>query len=297
MFPLLFLPALLIVAASSFPAIAQTPQISPRASSCLAVATETDIIEYVMAAPFAMRGNKSMRVWETDSKEWQAARNAAVAWAKGDCRAFADAARTMSYEAKLLRDSASDQSYWVLRDNKVRPSHQGVFAFRAPEEMHKARGLVIDAPHMGTDYRFDDSRAVRTFRDTGAVAFLQNTAFRCSLSTTSGCSTVTSIYACGGKEMRDSDVVHSVRHGYYAVYDGIESVRDYMHFEYHGAAGSTNAPGCLGTAHLSQASSTPLSPDEDDGTYPHRLWQALEKQLDPKCARAFGCFTRVRMAP
>ncbi|WP_141734089.1 hypothetical protein [Oligoflexus tunisiensis] len=262
-------------------------------STCLPVASETDLVAYIAAAPFALKANAGMKIWETDSKEWQAARQAALAWADANCEKFVAAAQTMAYEASLLRDATSGHSYWVLRENKNQPAYQGVFAFRAPEEVKQARGLVIDAPHMGSDYATADGRAVRTFRDTDAVAFLQNTAHRCSLTSTSGCSPVTSSYACGEGGVRNSDVVHSIRNGYYAVYDGIESARDYYHLEYHGAGKSTNASGCMGTAHISQASSLKLTAEEDDGTWPNRFWRSMEQNLGAGCVcyhqRESGC--------
>jgi hypothetical protein len=269
------------------------PTAQTMAGSCLPQTEETDIVDYVMTAPFAQKVNEGMKIWDTTSAEWTAARDAARAWANNDCSRFLEAARTMKYTAKILRDATNGHSYWVLRDNTEQPSYQGVFAFRAPEEVTDARPLVIDAPHMGSDYKSTDSRAIRLFRDVNAVAFLQNTAHRCSLKTISGCSEVTSSYACGAGGVRDSDVVHSVKHAYFAVYDGIESMRDDFHFEYHGAGKSTNAPNCAGTVHVSQASNMSLTVEEDEGTYPSRVWHKLEEKLGPDCVcyhqREKGC--------
>ncbi|MDX2050844.1 MAG: hypothetical protein SFV15_00545 [Polyangiaceae bacterium] len=246
-----------------------------------------DLVEYIRAAPYSKAGT-TMQIWETQSSKWQAARSAALAWAKGDCSLFRASAVTMGYEAILLTDPKDLRSYWVLRD--ISSQFQGVFAFREPKEAATTRPLVIDSPHFGFD--FQDDRAIRLFRDTGAVAFLQNSADRCSLPSCSGCSLVQN-YSCEGECMRDSDVVHSVRNGYFAIYDGLEAARDDWHFEYHGASVSNNIRGCTGAAHISQASNVQLPAEEDDHTYPNRFWTALKKRVGDACAcyhqRQEGC--------
>ena len=251
---------------------------------------EGDLTQRVMAEPFAGRnGPAQMTVVPRGSAVWEAGRSAALAWARGDCPAFLGAAQQMGYRAVSLRDSATGQRHWLLTDaGGAQGRYNGVFAFRHPAERDAARPLVIDAPHRGYDW--NDDRAVRAYRQTDAVAFLQNTAHRCNLADCSGCSAVQS-YPCGCE--RESDVVHSTNHLYYAVYDGLESARDDLHLEYHGAAASANAAGCVGTAHVSQASSQKLSAAQDDGTYPNRFWQALQRRLGDTCVcyhqRETGC--------
>jgi len=256
-------------------------------SDCLS-RVSADLLVYLAAAPYSGSAAMTMPIWETTSDKWQAARAAALAWANKDCASFATAARTMGYEAVRLEDATTHRNYWVLRD--VSSQYQGVFAFRDPGELTGTRSLVIDSPHFGFDFR--DDRAIRLFRDINAVAFLQNTAHRCNLTSCSGCSEVQN-YACDGTCMRDSDVVHAIRNGYFAVYDGLEAARDDLHFEYHGASVSNNLPGCVGTAHISQASSMKLTPAEDDGTYPNRFWTAIKKGVGDACAcyhqRQTGC--------
>jgi len=247
-----------------------------------------DLLDYLAAAPYSGSAAMTMPIWETTSDKWQAARVAALAWANKDCASFATAARTMGYEAVRLEDAATGRNYWVLRD--VSSQFQGVFAFRDPGELTGTRSLVIDSPHFGFDFR--DDRAIRLFRDVNAVAFLQNTAHRCNVTSCSGCSEVQN-YACDGTCMRDSDVVHAIRNGYFAVYDGLEAARDDLHLEYHGAGVSNNLPGCAGTVHISQASSMKLTPAEDDATYPNRFWTAMKKGVGDACAcyhqRQTGC--------
>ncbi len=250
--------------------------------------TAADLLVYLAAAPYSGSAAMTMPIWETASAKWQAARAAALAWANKDCASFAIAAQTMGYEAVRLEDATTRRNYWVLRD--VSSQFQGVFAFRDPGELTGTRSLVIDSPHFGFDFR--DDRALRLFRDVNAVAFLQNTAHRCNVTSCSGCSEVQN-YACEGTCMRDSDVVHATRNGYFAIYDGLEAARDDLHFEYHGASMGNNLPGCVGTAHISQASSMKLTPAEDDGTYPNRFWTAIKKGVGDACAcyhqRETGC--------
>lgn len=256
-------------------------------AGCLPV-IRADLSQVVMAAPFAGRaGPARMAVIPRADPRWQAAQQAALAWAAADCRAFQAAAIAMGYQAQEVIDSADDRHHWVLTD--ASGLYNGVFVLRAPSERAGARKLVIDSPHLG--YDFTDDRAIVAYRRLGAVAFLQNTAHRCNLDSVSGCSAVSS-YACGDGGVRTSDVVHAVEHLYYAVYDGLEQARDDLHLEYHGAAASANAPGCSGTAHLSQASSIKLGAAED-GSFPGRLWQALSRRLGEGCVcyhqRETGC--------
>lgn len=257
-------------------------------SACL-TETSGDLAQVVMNAPFAGRnGPAQMTIVPVGSPRWLAGRRAALAWAAADCAAFRAAATDMGYRASLLRDTVSGTRHWVLVDDSQ--LYNGVFVFRAPEELAAARPLVVDAPHLG--YDFTDDRAVRVYRELGAVALLQNTAHRCNLADLSGCSNVVN-YACGAGGVRASDAVHATAHLYYAVYDGLEQARDDMHLEYHGAAATANAAGCAGTAHISQASNKKLSAQADDGTFPSRAWQALTARLGDACVcyhqRESGC--------
>lgn len=258
------------------------------APSCLR-AVSADLVAYLARAPYATRsGPARMTVYPTASPAWQAARRAAMAWAADDCAAFASAARDMGYDAIELTDAVTRRRHWVLIES-TGASYNGVFAFVAPGDRARARPLVIDSPHLG--YDFTDDRAPRVYRDTAAVAFLQNTAHRCNSDVCSGCSAISN-YACGGCVV-ESDVVHSTGQLFYAVYDGLESARDDLHFEYHGASASNNLGACVGSVHLSQASSRDLTAAVDDGTYPHRLWLALERSLGDACVcyhqRETGC--------
>jgi hypothetical protein len=268
--------------------VTDAPDVIDAPVSCLRVVRD-DLAAYVMAAPYATSsGAARMAVVASTSDLWRAGRRAAMAWAADDCAGFADAARAMGYDAVELVDTVRGGRHWVLRE----PSgsrFNGVFVFAAPAERARARALVIDSPHRGFD--FNDDRAVVAYRETRAVAFLQNTAHRCNLDVCSGCSTISN-YACGGCVV-ESDVAHSSNQLYYAVYDGLEAARDDLHFEYHGASAANNAAGCSGTVHLSQASSRDLTPAIDDGTYPNRLWRALESSLGAACVcyhqRETGC--------
>ena len=264
------------------------PDVAPDAPSCLR-AMRTDLVAYLARAPYASRaGPRHMTLHPATSIPWQAARRAAQAWAAGDCAAFTDAARAMGYDALEVTDTVAGLRHWVLIE-AAGASYNGVFAFVAPADRARARPLVIDSPHLG--YDFTDTRAAQTYRDTAAVAFLQNTAHRCNSNVCSGCSAISN-YACGGCVV-ESDVVHSTGQLFYAVYDGLEAARDDLHLEYHGAAASNSPPTCGATVHLSQASSRDLTPAADDGTYPNRLWRAFERSLGATCVcyhqREPGC--------
>jgi hypothetical protein len=260
---------------------------------CLPV-SEEDLAALIGALPLApSSGTPRMAVYDTSSPQWRAAHDAALAWAAADCPAFAAAARGMGYRAREIRDRVTGHHHWVLTDESA--SYNGVFVFRAPAERAAALPLVIDAPHLGFDFR--DTRAVLAYRDVPGVALLQNTAHRCNANVCSGCSRISN-YACTDCEgmadgPRVSDVVHSVNQLYYAVYDGLEEARDDLHFEYHGAGSQAQATGCSGTAHISQASSIKLDAAVDDGTFPNRFWRALQARIGEGCVcyhqRQTGC--------
>lgn len=261
----------------------------PAGADCLPV-EEGDLSSRIMAVPFAGKsGPAQMAVVPRGSALWQAGRDAALAWAAADCAAFQRAADAMGYRAFTLRDTATGARHWLLVEATTPSRYNGVFAFRHPDERAAARPLVVDTPHLGFD--FTDDRAIRVYRETGAVALLQNTAHRCNLAACSGCSVVQS-YPCGCE--RQSDAVHAVDHLYFAVYDGLEAARDDLQFEYHGASASAAVAGCAaGTVHLSQASGAKLSAAVDDGTFPSRVWRALEARLGASCVcyhqRESGC--------
>ena len=221
------------------------------------------------------------------SPRWMAGFNLGVAWENDDCPAFADFARQMGYEAVEVIDQPTGERHFVLLEKAGR--HNGLFVFRAPAERTKARPLTISAPHVGFD--FVDDRAIRLYREVKAVAYLQNTAHRCSSQVCSSCSAVAN-YACGGCS-RASDAAHSVDNLLFAVYAGLEAVRKDLRFEYHGAGEHAELPGCHGSAHLSQGVPVKLSPQQDDGSYPSRFWRALERRLGPQCVcyhqRQSGC--------
>lgn len=218
---------------------------------------------------------------------WLAGFNLALAWENDDCKAFADFAAQMGYEATEVIDQPTGEHHYVLLEKAGR--NNGLFVFRAPAERGRARPLTITAPHVGFDFR--DGRGIRLYRDVKAVAYLQNTAERCSSEVCSGCTAFPS-YACGGCT-RQSDAAHSVDHLLFAVYAGLEAVRKDVRFEYHGAGAHAALPGCRGSAHLSQGATRMLTAQEDQGTAASRFWQALEPRLGPQCVcyhqRESGC--------
>ena len=123
-------------------------------SACLTEASG-DLSQVVMGAPFTGRnGPAQMTIVPVGSPRWLAGRRAALAWAARDCAAFVTAAADMGYGASLLRDTVSGTRHWVLIDKSQ--LYNGVFVFRAPEELAAARPLVVDAPHLG--WREDEKR-------------------------------------------------------------------------------------------------------------------------------------------
>lgn len=256
-------------------------------SSCLPV-RRADLVKLIAAQPLA-RGDGDGKFVSVSrgSPRWLAGFNLALAWENDDCPALADFAAQMGYTATEIIDEPTGEHHYVLLDKAGR--HNGLVVLRAPAERAAARQLTITAPHVGFDFR--DDRAIRLYRQVKAVAYLQNTAERCSSPVCSGC-TATPAYACGGCP-RASDAAHSVDHLLLAVYAGLEAVRKDLRFEYHGAARSAVPPGCRGSAHLSQGSTLTLLADQDDGSYPSRFWKALEQRLGPQCVcyhqRERGC--------
>jgi hypothetical protein len=258
------------------------------AGMCLSVRS-ADLVKELMAAPFLDKtASTKMLIAGPDDARFKAAGSAAIAWSRGDACAFRAAAHTMGYRAEIIEDSVTSKRHWVLFDDSS--SFDGVFAFRAPEELAITRPLVIDSPHLGFD--FEDDRAALAYRELDAVAFLQNTAYRCNDPTCSGCDAVQD-YACGATCTASSDVVHSVKQLYFAVYDGLESARNDFHFEYHGSAKDVLATGCKSTAHLSQGSTRTLTASDDDGTFPNHFWKTLSGKLGESCVcyhqRETGC--------
>ena len=240
----------------------------------------------VIPRPRTGEGGKFVTV-SRGSPRWMAGFNLGVSWENDDCPAFAGFAKQMGYEAIEVIDTPTGEHHFVLLEQAGR--HNGLFVFRAPAERAKARPLTISAPHVGFD--FQDDRAIRLYRQVKAVAYLQNTAHRCSSESCSSCSAVAD-YACGGC-VRESDAAHAVDNLLFAVYAGLEAVRKDLRFEYHGISGPAALPGCRGTAQLSQGSTVKLSSQQDDRSYPSRFWHALQKRLGAKCVcyhqRDSGC--------
>jgi hypothetical protein len=258
-----------------------------QSASCLPQ-RRMDLVKLIAGQPLTARQGEEKFVAVTrGSPRWMAGFNLALSWENDDCQAFADFATQMGYEALEVLDPPTGEHHYVLLEKAGR--HNGVFVFRAPAERSRARPLTITAPHVGFD--FVDDRGIRLYRDVKAVAYLQNTAHRCSANACSSCSPVSS-YACGGCP-RTSDAAHSVDHLLFAVYAGLEAVRKDLRFEYHGAGEHAELPGCHGSAHLSQGSTVALLPQQDDGGYPNRFWRALERRLGTKCIcyhqRERGC--------
>ena len=274
-------------AATSAPPPGAAPTALPTGGSCLPV-RRADLVKLIAAQPLAKGdGDGKFVSVSRGSPRWLAGFNLALAWENDDCPALADFAAQMGYTATEIIDEPTGEHHYVLLDKAGR--HNGLVVLRAPAERAAARQLTITAPHVGFDFR--DDRAIRLYRQVKAVAYLQNTAERCSSPVCSGC-TATPAYACGGCP-RASDAAHSVDHLLLAVYAGLEAVHKDLRFEYHGAARSAGPPGCRGSAHLSQGSTLTLSPAQDDGSYPSRFWKALEQRLGPQCVcyhqRERGC--------
>lgn len=238
-------------------------------------------------APNLKLGDGQFVAVSRGAPRWLAGFNLALSWENDDCQAFANFAAQMGYEASEVIDEPTGEHHYVLTEKAGR--HNGLFVFRAPAERARARPLTITAPHVGFD--FHDARGIRLYRDVKAVAYLQNTAERCSSDACSGCTAFPS-YACGGCP-RQSDAAHSVDNLLFAVYAGLEAVRKDLRFEYHGAGPHAAVPGCRASAHMSQGSTRMLTAEQDSGTPVARFWQTLEQRIGPDCVcyhqRETGC--------
>lgn len=310
-------PAAAAPKAAAVPKAAAAPKVvaakpAGAGGSCLPQ-RRVDLVQLITAQPLARGVNRGMNRgaskdlgWDQDrgpdpgpgargqfvavsrgAPRWLAGFNLALAWENDDCKAFAEFAAQMGYEAVEVTDQPTGEHHYVLLETAGR--NNGLFVFRAPAERGSARPLTITAPHVGFDFR--DARGIRLYREVKAVAYLQNTAERCSSDDCSGC-TAFSSYACGGCP-RQSDAAHSVDHLMFAVYAGLEAVRKDVRFEYHGAGPHAALPGCRASAHLSQGSTRMLTAQEDQGTAASLFWQALEQRLGASCVcyhqRERGC--------
>lgn len=269
-------------AAAAGPAV-----VAPAAASCLPQ-RRVDLVKLIAEQAVIPQGGAAKFVAVSrGSPRWMAAFNLGVSWENDDCPAFAGFAQQLGYEALEVTDVPTGEHHFVLLEKAGR--HNGLFVFRAPSERAKARQLTISAPHVGSD--FQDDRAIRLYREVKAVAYLQNTAHRCSSAACSSCSADAG-YVCGGCP-RVSDVAHSADNLLFAVYAGLEAVRKDLHFEYHGAGPPAAITGCRASAHLSQGATVTLAPKQDDGSYPSRFWRSLEKRLGAQCVcyhqRESGC--------
>lgn len=271
-------------------AAASSPHCLPQRSA--------DLVQLVQSQPLALRRAGGQMVPVTrGSPRWMAGFNAVLAWQNDDCSAFATFVELMGYEAIEVLDTVTRTRHWLVAERGVDRAlrYSGLFVLRAPEELARARRLVINAPHVGFD--FTDDRAVRLYRELGASVFVQNTAHRCNLDACSGCGSFVG-YACGGCA-RVSDSAHSVDNLQFAVFAALEatrthdSARPWLHFEYHGMAARPPQPGCTGVAQVSQGSLSPLPAAVDEGTYPNRFWRALEARIGDPCVcyhqRERGC--------
>ena len=300
-------------AAASGPATATAAKPAGAGASCLPQ-RRVDLVKLITEQPLARGSNRGMNRGASKDLEpnqdhgpgpnpdarsgqfiavsrgaprWLAGFNLALAWENDDCKAFSEFAAQMGYEAVEVTDAPTGEHHYVLLEKAGR--NNGLFVFRAPAERGSARALTITAPHVGFDFR--DARGIRLYREVKAVAYLQNTAERCSSDDCSGCTAFAS-YACGGCP-RQSDAAHSVDHLMFAVYAGLEAVRKDVRFEYHGAGPHAALPGCRASAHLSQGATRMLTPQEDQGTAASLFWQALEQRLGAQCVcyhqRERGC--------
>ena len=278
------------VAAAASPPMAVPAEAAP-SGSCLPQQT-VDLVQWIAQQPLAPpKGAVKMVPISRGSPRWMAGFNVGLAWENDDCTAFADFAKRMGYEALELTDKKTGHRHWTLVDRGAR--YNGVFVFRAPSQRAQARPLLINAPHLSSD--FADDRAPSAYRELAASVLLQNTAHRCNLQSCSGCTQVAD-YACGGC-VRTSDVAHSVDSLMFAVQSGLLAVRKDLIFEFHGedhgAVVPTAIPGCRGTVQVSQGSTQPLSAEQDARSFPSRFWQALERKLGAACVcyhqREPGC--------